>query len=77
MMGELNIYGVYVPPLLLWVPIALLITAIIRRALRRLGGYRLVWHRPLFELALFVIVLGCVARLASRWSLTATPFPGG
>jgi hypothetical protein len=67
MIGEIDVYGVFVPPLLLWVVAALPLTAVLRRALRWLGFYRLVWHRPLFDFALLVIVLGAVAAASTRW----------
>ncbi|HEY2621771.1 MAG TPA: DUF1656 domain-containing protein [Acetobacteraceae bacterium] len=50
MISELNIYGMYVPPMLLW-----------------FGGYRFVWHRPLFDLALLVVLLGGVVAAHARW----------
>lgn len=65
MIGELNLYGLFVSPLLLWVLAALPATALLRRALRRVGVYRAVWHPPLFDFAVFVIVLGAVAALIS------------
>jgi hypothetical protein len=67
MIGEIDVYGVFVPSLLLWVGAALPLTAGLRRLLRWCGFYNLVWHRPLFDLALLVIVLGAVAALANRW----------
>jgi hypothetical protein len=67
MIRELDIAGVFVTPLLLWVVIALPITALLRRLLARSGAYRFVWHRPLFDLALLVIVAGGVAALWVRW----------
>jgi hypothetical protein len=66
MTGEVDIYGVFVTPLVLWLIIALPISAILRRLLSRLGIYRFVWHRPLFDLALTVIVLGGVSAVAER-----------
>ena len=54
MIGEIDIYGVFIPPLLVWVCAALPLTAVLRRLLRWLGVYRLVWHPPLVRLALFV-----------------------
>jgi hypothetical protein len=66
MTGEIDIYGVFVTPLVLWLVIALPIAAILRRLLSRLGVYRFVWHRPLFDLALTVIVLGGVSAVAER-----------
>jgi hypothetical protein len=67
MIGEIDVYGVFVPPLLVWTGLALPLTATLRRLLRRIGFYRLVWHRPLFDFALLVIVLGAVVAAATRW----------
>lgn len=60
MTGELDIYGVFVPSLAAWMLVALLISLGVRRILAATGFYRLVWHRPLFDLALYVVLLGCV-----------------
>jgi hypothetical protein len=67
MIGELDLYGVFVPPLLVWTGVALPLTSILRRLLRWIGFYRFVWHRPLFDFALLVIVLGAVVAAATRW----------
>jgi hypothetical protein len=67
MIGEIDIYGVFVPILLVWATIALLLTATLRRGLVRLGFYRLVWHRPLVDLSLLVIIMAGVATVLSRW----------
>jgi hypothetical protein len=67
MIGEFDVYGVFVPPLLVWVGVALPLTAGLRRLLRWFGFYRIVWHRPLVDLALLVIVLGAVVAVSSRW----------
>jgi hypothetical protein len=67
MIGEIDIYGVFVPILLVWGTIALLLTAALRRGLVRLGFYRLVWHRPLVDLSLLVIIMAGVATVLSRW----------
>jgi hypothetical protein len=69
MTGEVDVYGVFVPWFLVWAGAALPLTAVLRRLLRRLGFYRLVWHRPLFDLALLVIVLGAVAAIATRGAM--------
>jgi hypothetical protein len=66
MMGEIDLYGVFVPSLLLSVGAALPLTAGLRRLLRWCGFYRFVWHRPLFDFALLVMVLGAVVALATR-----------
>lgn len=67
MIGEIDIYGVFIPPLLVWIVASLALTAVLRRLLRWLGFYWLVWHRPLFDFALLVIVLGAVVAATRRW----------
>ena len=47
--------------------VALPLTAALRRLLRWFGFYRIVWHRPLVDLALLVIVLGAVVVVATLW----------
>lgn len=69
MIGEIDLYGVFVSPLLILVVLALLATAALRRLLDRAGAYRLVWHRPLFDLSLTIIVLGGLVALSSIWTL--------
>jgi hypothetical protein len=65
MIGEIDIYGVFVSPLVVWIVIALPSTAALRRILARAGIYRFVWHRPVFDLALLVMMVGAVVRLSS------------
>jgi hypothetical protein len=67
MIGEIDVYGVFVPVLLVWVLTGLLLTAGLRRVLARAGFYRLVWHRPLVDLSLLVIVTAAVAATLPRW----------
>ncbi|HBN8522199.1 DUF1656 domain-containing protein [Pseudomonas aeruginosa] len=69
MIGEIDIYGVYVPALLLMLLIAFLVTTSIRRGLMRLQFYRFVWHQFLFNFSLFVVVLGCLVLLTRGWQL--------
>ena len=65
MIGELNLYGVFVPALLACSLLALLATIGVRAVLRRVGFYRFVWHPALFDIAMFVIVLGIVVALTA------------
>ena len=60
----IDIYGVFVPALLLWIIIAYALSAVLSRLMRRFDLYRLVWHRALFDFALFVCVLGGVVYLS-------------
>ena len=69
MTEELNLYGVFVPSLFLWMLLALGILLILRHALVYSNAYSMIWHRPLFDLALYVIVLGAVVYL-SKWFST-------
>ena len=64
MNGELNIYGVFVPALFAWALMALALGWVLRHALAWIGFYRLVWHRPLFDLAFYIVLLGAVVSLA-------------
>lgn len=63
MIGHLNIYGVYVPMLLVAMLAAYLLKSLLAKTLARLGFYRWVWHPPLFNLALYVMVLGALFTL--------------
>jgi protein AaeX len=59
--GEFDIYGVYFPAFAVFAAIAFLLQILIIRPLNAVGFYRLVWHRALFDLAIYVILLGVVA----------------
>jgi len=67
MIGEIGIGGVFVPSLLIWALIAFVLNLALRRVLAAVGFYRLVWHRPLFDAALFVILLGIVVALSAQF----------
>jgi hypothetical protein len=58
--GEFDIYGVYFPAFAVFAAIALLLQLVTNRFLGAFGFYRLVWHRALFDLAIYVILLGVV-----------------
>ena len=61
MIGEFDIYGVYFPAFAVFAAIALLLQIfVINRILRAIGFYRWVWHRALFDLAIYVILLGAI-----------------
>lgn len=73
MIGELDLYGVLFSPLLLWAVLAFAIMAVLRRFLAVVGFYHLVWHRPLFDLGLYIIILGLVAVVLSREASIGAP----
>ena len=64
MRHEIDIYGVLVPSLLLWLIVAYALSALLRRLMQRFELYRLVWHRALFNFAMFVCLLGGVVYLS-------------
>jgi hypothetical protein len=66
MTGEIDLYGVFVPGLLVWMLLAFALSLPLRRLLLLCGFYHFVWSRPLFDLALYVVLLGGVVTLASR-----------
>ncbi len=66
MPADFDIYGVYVPRLLVLMVLTLAVTIVLRRALSWSGAYALVWHRGLFDIALYVLVLGALS-YSIRW----------
>lgn len=70
MTGEFIVGGIYLSPLVPACAIALLLTALLSVVLVRLRFYRLVWHRPLVEVSIFVMLLAA-ASLLGPWSRAA------
>jgi hypothetical protein len=66
MFAEFDIYGVYLPALLVLMLLALIASLIVRRGLAWIGFYSIVWHRGLFDLALYVVLLGGITAF-SQW----------
>ena len=64
MSGEIDIYGVFVPMLLALMVVAFVLTGVLRFVLARIGFYKLVWHRSLFNLAVYIIALGGIVAIA-------------
>ncbi|OZI61089.1 DUF1656 domain-containing protein [Bordetella genomosp. 11] len=57
MIGEVSLYGIYMPWLLILAILTLGLSWFVRRLLALTGVYRLVWHPALFDLALYVLLL--------------------
>jgi protein AaeX len=55
--AEINLFGVYVAPISLFMVAAWLITMALRRVANRSGLLRHVWHPALFVFAVYIIVL--------------------
>lgn len=56
---ELDIWGVYVAPIVPLLVVAWVGVVVLRYAADRAGLLARVWHPALFEFALYVIVLAC------------------
>ena len=56
-LAEINLFGVYVAPISLFLVTAWLITMALRRIANRSGLLRRVWHPALFVFAVYIIVL--------------------
>ena len=63
-MKELDIAGVFITPILGWALLTLLAWTLLRRLIDRFGLSQWIWHRGLFDAALFIIILGGVAAVA-------------
>jgi hypothetical protein len=64
---EIDLSGVFVPTLLVWMLVTYALCAVLHPVFQRTGLYRLVWHRPLFDLAVFVCMLGVIVYLSSEF----------
>ncbi|CDM58779.1 hypothetical protein J2W42_004215 [Rhizobium tibeticum] len=69
MRPDIDIYGVFIPTLAAIAFAAYLLNAILRRLLASVGFYRLVWHRPLFDTAMYFCLLGAIALSLNKVSL--------
>ena len=68
MTHEIDLYGVFVPDILVWMVVTYVVSIPVRRILGALGLYRLVWHRALANVALYVILLGATIATVERLS---------
>jgi hypothetical protein len=63
--GEFDVYGVYFPAFAVFAVIAFALLLAIKRLMDASGLYSFVWHRPLFDLAIYVILLAGVTAAAA------------
>jgi hypothetical protein len=56
----LDVLGFFVPAIFLWALISVPLYAAARWGLARIDAYRFIWHRALFNTALYVLILGAV-----------------
>jgi hypothetical protein len=63
---ELNLFGVYVAPISMMMAAAWVVTIALRRVATCLGVMEVVWHPPLFVLAVYIIVLSSIVLSIAR-----------
>ena len=66
MHSDINLFGVYLPALLVLMLAAFVVARIVTQVLSQTGLYSIVWHRALFNLALYVLILGAMSLLSGR-----------
>ena len=71
MSGEIDFAGVYVHPLLVAAVLAFVLVEVLAWLLARLGLYRFVWHRGLFDVALTIVFWAGIAALITGGSVAA------
>lgn len=67
MTGDIDVYGVFFPAFLLATAIAFAVVLVLRRLARLLPAGAGVWHRPLFTLATYTLVLHAVVAVSALW----------
>ena len=71
-MQEVSLGGVFVPAALLWAGVAFVLSSAIGRVLGRTGFYALVWHRALFDFALWLVLWAAIAAIPYRMAFSST-----
>ncbi len=60
MLKEVNLFGIFIAPFAAYLAVALVIFIPLRLLFDRYGVQRWVWHRPLFDVSIFVIILSLI-----------------
>ena len=66
--NEINLFGLYVAPIVVVMGVAWIVYLLVRRAGDRIGLTGQVWHPALFDLALYVIIVSSIVLIFARWS---------
>lgn len=66
MQSDISIAGVYLPGLLVLMLAAFVVARIVWQVLSWTGLYSFVWHRALFNFALYILILGALSSLSNR-----------
>lgn len=60
MIKEVNLFGIYAAPMAAYLVVAALLFVPVRYYFDRIQIQRWVWHRALFDMAVYVIILSLV-----------------
>jgi hypothetical protein len=60
MLKEVDIYGIFIAPFAAYLFVAFLIFIPVRILFDRYAIQRWVWHRPLFDISVFMIILSLI-----------------
>lgn len=63
---EISLFGIFVPSILACSVLSYVAMVAVARLLRAVGAYQYVWHRSLFNLAMFVCILCATVLLLSQ-----------
>jgi hypothetical protein len=74
--ADINLFGLYVDVALVTALVAIAGLTVLRRLLAALGAYRWVWHPPLVDLALFVLLWLALAVAATHFQEHLVPLLG-
>jgi hypothetical protein len=66
--NEINLFGLYIAPIVVILAVAWIAYLLVRRGGDRFGLTGQVWHPALFELALYVIIVSSIVLMFARWS---------
>lgn len=67
MIADVNLFGMFMDVALATALIAAAVLGLVHRVLRAVGGYRWIWHPPLFHLALFFVLWLALSRSATHF----------
>ena len=69
MTGQFDLYGVFIPSLAALAFAVYIVFRALVSVLGKVGFYRMVWHRALFDVALYLTLLGIIS-ITLNWLQT-------
>ena len=66
MLKEVDLFGVYISPFITQLLTAIVAYGLVRCLYNRLELWKYVWHRALFDAAVFTIILGIVVTVSFK-----------